>query len=103
MEPHSYCLERFAFASRGPQRTLASSQNQYSNDVCIDTDITIVATSKEPIVYHGRNGRIDERETEMMAVRWRVFELNKKIPEEQKGISPCPHCFAELVLLDEDF
>ena len=83
---------------------LPAPKNQYSNDVCIDTDIPVVATSKEPIVYHGRNGRIDERETEMMAVRWRVFELNKKIPEEeQKDISPCPRCFAELVLLDEDF
>ena len=83
---------------------LPAPKNQYSNDVCIDTDIPIVATSKEPIVYYGRNGRIDERETEMIAVRWRVFELNKKIPEEeQKDISPCPRCFAELVLLAEDF
>ena len=83
---------------------MPAPKNQYSNDVCIDTDIPIVATSKEPIVYHGRNGRIDERETKMMAVRWRVFELNKKIPEEeQKDISPCPRCFAELVLLAEDF
>jgi hypothetical protein len=83
---------------------LPAPKNQYSNDVCIDTDIPIFATSKEPIVYHGRNGTLDERETEMMAVRWRVFELNKNIPqEEQKDIAKCPRCFAELVLLDEDY
>ena len=83
---------------------LPAPKNQYSSDVCIDSDIPIFATSSGPIVYYGRNGRIDERETEMMSVRWRVFQLNHAIPEEeQKNLVPCPRCFAELVLLDENF
>ena len=83
---------------------LPAPKNQYSSDVCVDNDIPIFATSSRPIVFYGRNGRIDERETEMMSVRWKVFELNHAIPEkEQKEIEPCPRCFAELVLLDEDF
>ncbi len=45
---------------------------------------------RNPIVYHGRNEQIDERETEMMSVRWRVFEFTRKIPQaDQKDLSPC--------------
>ena len=37
--------------------------------------------------------------TEMMNVRWRMFKLHKQIPrDEQRGINPCGHCFAELLL-----
>ena len=79
-------------------------KNQYSSDVCIDTDVPIFATSSNPIVYYGRNGQIDERETEMMSVRWRVFEFTRKMPqEEQKDLPPCSRCFGELVFLDEQF
>ena len=42
---------------------LPAPKNQYSSDVCIDTDVPIFATSSNPIA---RNGQIDERETEMM-------------------------------------
>ena len=42
---------------------------------------------------------LDDRETEMMAVRWRVFGLHPQIPEsEQRNITPCGRCFAELIL-----
>ena len=83
---------------------LPAPKNQCSSDVCIDTDIPIFATSSNPIVYHGRNGQIDECETEKMSVRWRVFEFTQKIPQaDQKDLSPCPRCFGELVFLDEQF
>ena len=82
---------------------LSAPKNQYSSDICIDTDIPIFASSSCPILFYGRNGQIDERETEM-SVRWRLFEFNHAIPQnEQKEIEPCSRCFAELVLLDEDF
>ena len=46
-----------------------------------------------------KNGAIDERETEMMSVRWKVFYFNRQIPQtEQKEVSPCPACFARLIL-----
>ena len=89
---------------KGHTSHLPTPKNQYSCDVCIDSDIPTFGTSSRPIVFYGRNGRVAERETEMMSVRWRLFELNHAIPEkEEKEIEPCPLCFAELVLLDEDF
>ena len=39
-------------------------------------------------------------ETQMMGVRWKVFEFYHRIPRhEQKNIIPCPRCFAELIFL----
>jgi len=46
-----------------------------------------------------RGGVVDERETEMMSVRWRHFSLFYQVPaESQQQITPCPVCFAKLVL-----
>ena len=104
MDHNSYLVERLPVTSRGTHCDLPAPKNQYSSDVCIDTDVPIFATLSNPIVYYGRNGQIDERETEMMSVRWRVFEFTRKIPqEEQKDLPPCPRCFGELVFLDEQF
>ncbi len=50
---------------------LLAPKNQHSSDICIDTDIPVFATFKEPIVYRNRNGQLDERETDMMPVRCR--------------------------------
>ena len=45
-----------------------------------------------------RAGVLDERETKMMRVRWRVFPFSSQISEaEQLQVPPCPRCFAELV------
>ena len=48
---------------------LLAPENQYSSDVCVDSDIPIFATSSRPIVFYARNCRIDESETEVMSVR----------------------------------
>jgi hypothetical protein len=77
-------MERFPLPSQSHIVHLPAPKNQYSSDVCIDSDIPIFATSSGPIVYYSKNGRIDERETEMMSVRWGVFQLNHTIPEEEQ-------------------
>ena len=101
--PEMISWKDFLLLPEGHIVHLPAPKNQHSSDICIDADIPVFATSKEPIVYRSRNGQIDERETEMLSVRWRVFELNRIIPQnEQKDITACPGCFAELVLLDEE-
>ena len=81
---------------------LPAPKNHYSTDVCINTDIPIFATSKSKVEYVGKFNSRDERETEMMDIRWKVFEFTKRIPEEtQRQLTPCARCFAELALLGE--
>ena len=46
-----------------------------------------------------KNVVIDQRETEMMSVRWKFFQFNVQIEQnDQKEIPQCARCFASLVL-----
>ena len=60
-------------------------------------DTPIFCTAKEELSFV-RADVLDERETEMVRVRWRVFAFSSQISEaEQLQVPPCPRCFAELV------
>ena len=75
-------------------------KSQYLKDICLENDTPVFATSKGEIEYIGKYNSRDERETEMMQARWRIFHFTNQIPkEEQKEIVPCTRCFSELVLL----
>ena len=61
-------------------------------------DTPIFCTTKHDLVYV-KGGAIDERETEMMAVRWHSFQFQRQIREaEQLSIPSCARCFAEFIL-----
>ena len=63
-----------------------------------DSDTPILATSKHQLVFV-KNSAIDEQETEMMTVRWKMFNFNRQIPQaEQQKVTACPTCFANLIL-----
>ena len=82
---------------------LPATKNQFSSDIVIEKDTPIFATSKSRIAYVGKFNASDERETELMAIRWKVIEFNHQIPEsEQKRVPPCGRWFAELALLGEE-
>jgi hypothetical protein len=75
---------------------LPAPKTHYAKDICFTGDTPIFATGKNPICYI-KNGCIDE--TEMMAIRWKVFRFNSQISEtNQKEIEPCCKCFADLIL-----
>lgn len=77
---------------------LSAPKSHYAKDMVFDRDTPIFCTTKHPIVLV-RSGHVDERETEMMSVRWKVFAFNYQIPvEDQKEILPCPTCFSRLIL-----
>ena len=58
--------------------------------------------SKDELSYV-RGGVVDDRETQMMKVRWRVFNLFFQIPEEQqKSVPPCAKCFSRLIFPQDD-
>lgn len=76
----------------------AAPKTAYSKDIEFDKDTPVFATSKSPILFL-KNGVVDDRETEMMNVRWRMFNFHHQIPvEQQKSVASCPHCFARLLL-----
>ena len=88
---------------KGETVKLPSPKNQFSSDIVIKKDTPIFATSKSRIAYVGKFNASDERETEMMAIRWKVIGFKHQIPEsEQKRVQPCGRYFAELALLGED-
>ena len=73
-------------------------KSHFCRDIVFDRDTPIFATSKQELVFE-RGGVIDERETQTMQVRWRIFHLNRQIcQEDQKKVPPCGKCFVRLVL-----
>ena len=49
-----------------------------------------------------KNGLVDERETEMMNVPWRIFYFNFQIPrEQQREIPPGARCFVSRLICGE--
>lgn len=79
---------------------LSAPKTHYAQDIVFDKDTPIFCTSKSEILSI-KNGVLDEKETEMMAVRWRVFSLHAQIPEAEQvhDVNPCPRCFAEFILV----
>ena len=60
---------------------LPAPKSHFAKDMVFDRDTPIFATSKYPLVFV-KNGMVDERETEMMTVRWRTFTLTGKYPRQ---------------------
>ena len=50
-----------------------------AKDITFDNGTPIFATSKQPIVCM-KNGSLDERESDMMTVRWKTFNLQCQMP-----------------------
>ena len=78
---------------------LPAPKTHFSQDEEFSRDTPIFCTSKEEFTFV-RGGMLDQRETEMMRVRWKVFSFHPQIPkEEQQCVSPCPQLFCGLDLL----
>ena len=76
----------------------AAPKTTCARDIEFTSDTPVFATSKSPIVFI-KGSSIDERETEMMDVRWRQFHFFHQIPiSSQKTVTPCGTCFAHLIL-----
>ena len=77
---------------------LPAPKTHYAKDIALEKDTPIFCTGKQPFVYI-KNGVIDERETEMMSVRWKIFHLNVQIQKDvQKELQNCCKCFATFIL-----
>ena len=73
-------------------------KTHYAKDIVFEKDTPILCTGKQVFVYI-KNGIIDQRQTEMISVRWKIFQFNGQIEQNvRKEIPQCARCFAPLVL-----
>ena len=79
---------------------LPAPKKIYSKDIVISTDVAIFATSKSLIKHRGPYNESDDRETEMMAARWKTVSFDIKSLHKSKNLPPCQRCFAKLVFFD---
>ena len=81
----------------GQEVHLPAPKTHFARDIVLSKDTPIFATSKSEIIFI-KNGIIDQRETEMMAVRWKVMKFSHQFSmERQREIPPCARCFVELL------
>ena len=77
---------------------LSAPKTHYARNIIFEKDMPIFCTGKQPFIYI-KNGVINQRETEKMSVRWKIFHVNVQIEQNvQKEIPKCPKCFASVVL-----
>lgn len=76
---------------------LPAPKTHFSQDIELTKDTPIFCTSKRPLIFI-KNGVVDDRETDMMAVRWKIISFSHQISAEcQQHIPPCGRCFTSLV------
>ena len=81
----------------GHEVHLPEPKRHYRCDFSFKGDTPIFCTAKD--VSFVRPRVVEERETEMISVRWPVFAFSLQISEAEKlQVPPCPRCFAEPVL-----
>ena len=72
-------------------------KTRFIQDILLSADTPLFATSSDKIKLI-KSEIIVERETEMMAVRWKVLKLFKTISENDEiEINSCSHYFSKLV------
>ena len=77
---------------------LPAPKSHYACDIVFEKSTPILCTGKQPLVYIS-GGSVDERETEMMSVRWKCFSFSYQIPAcQQVNVASCAYCFSHLVL-----
>ncbi|PIK38661.1 hypothetical protein BSL78_24510 [Apostichopus japonicus] len=77
---------------------LPAPKTHFSQDFVLSGSTPVFATGKNPLIYI-KGGQIEERETEMMTVRWRYFTFRSQIQaNEQVDVPPCGPCFAKFIL-----
>ena len=93
----------FLMLLEGQSVQLPAPKTHYRQDILFQGDTPIFCTSKDELSYV-RGGVVDDRETQMMKVRWRVFNLfHQIIPEEQqKSVFRCGKCFSQLIFPQDD-
>ena len=77
---------------------LPAPKTHFAQDLILTDSTPIFATSKHELIFI-KGGQIDEKETKMMAVRWKYFSFRSQVPEnEQREIPACGKCFSTFIV-----
>ena len=77
-------------------------KNHRAADVLLKKLVPIFAAGVSQIKQLGAYSKECERETKNMSVQWNFFKMSRQISaEDVKDLGPCPRCFSNLVLLEE--
>ena len=77
-------------------------KNEYARNITLVADTPIFATSSDTIKYVKYN-TVNDKETRMMASRWKVFHFFHEIRESEViDMKPCKACYANFVLQYRD-
>ncbi len=86
----------------GQRVHLPAPKTHYTRDIVFDKDTPVFATGTHSLVCV-RGGQVNERETEMMSVRWIIFNFFHQIPStDQKVIPHVQHVLQVHVILENE-
>ena len=91
----------FLLLLEGQTVHLPRPKNMFATDMLITRENTlpILSTSKDAIEYIGKYNVRDQKETDMMSTRWKMFTFTHQIEQANiKDIAPCVRCFCTLVI-----
>ena len=81
LEPPNNTVADLLLMLEGQHVHLPAPKSHFCKDILFDRDTPIFDTSKHELLFV-RGGVVDERETEMMQVRWRIFHLSHQIRQQ---------------------
>ena len=84
--PSLISWNKFLLLLEGQPLHFPAPKSHYAKYIFLDTPI--FATSNERISL-AKGRMLLDKETEMMSVRWHVFEFNRQIPSTEQRESPC--------------
>ena len=64
---------------------MQSSKSHFPKDIVFCADTLFFCTSKHELIFIKGDECIDEKETEMMRVRWRISSFFSQIPEKEQS------------------
>ena len=74
----------FLLLLEGQLMQLPAAKSHYAKDIVFTGDTPIFAIGKNPIVFV-KNGLLDEKETEMVNLRWKIFRFRANCERKTKG------------------
>ena len=86
--PDMISWQEFLNLLKGQNVHLAAPKSDFAEDICICSDVSILATSISPIRLVGRSSNI-EGENAMMDARWKMFHFAHQIPHSEQENVKC--------------